>query len=149
MSALGHEKIRGLNVAMDDSLAMRGVEGIGDFDSQFEQGFEFHRPSTDAMLQGHAVEKLHGDKGLAVLFSDVVNGADVGMVQCGRSLGFALKSSQDLGVAGDFFGEELQRDETMEAGVFSFVNDSHPATAEFFDDSVVRDSLTNHAVAVW
>ena len=42
-----------------------------------------------------------------------------------------------------------QRDETMEAGVFSFVNDSHPATAEFFDDSVVRDSLTNHAVAVW
>jgi hypothetical protein len=30
----------------------------------------------------------------------------------------------------------------MEARVLSLVDDTHPAPAEFFDDAVMRDSLT-------
>ena len=36
---------------------------------------------------------LHRDERLSVRFSDVVNRADVRMVQCGRSLSFALEPS--------------------------------------------------------
>ncbi len=148
MSALRDKNIRGLDVAMDDAFGVRGVEGVGDLDSQLEQGFEFYGPRTDTM-QSHTVEKFHRDEGLAVLIANVVDGADVGMVQGGRSLGFALKSGQDLGIAGDIFGEKFQGNEAMEARVLSFVNDSHAATAELFGDPVVRDGLTNHTMAVW
>ena len=33
------------------------------------------------MLQRHAVEKLHGDKGLVAVFADFVDGANVGMIE--------------------------------------------------------------------
>ena len=86
------------------------------------------------MLQGLAVEKLHGDEGLAIFFADVVNGADVGMVQCGSGLGFALKAGERLRVAGNFIGKELEGDETMKPRVFGFVDDAHAAAAQFLDE---------------
>ena len=96
------------------------------------------------MFQREAVEKLHGDEGLAVVLADVVDRADVRMVQGGRRLGFALKTGERLRVAGNFFREEFQGDETMQAGVFGFVNHAHAAAAEFFHDAVVRNGLVNH-----
>ncbi len=105
-------------------------------------------PGTDAVLQGHAIEKLHGDEGLTVLVTDVVDGADVGMIQGGSRLGFALKACQSLRVPRNIFWEKFQRDEAVQASVFCFVNDSHATTAELVDDAVVRDSLANHEVAV-
>ena len=43
---------------------------------------------------------LHGDERLSVRFSDVVNRANDRMVQCGRSLSFALEPSQGVNVFG-------------------------------------------------
>ena len=43
LSALGHENVCGLDVAVDDSLAVRGVERIGDFDAQADHGFGVER----------------------------------------------------------------------------------------------------------
>ena len=37
-----------------------------------------------------------------------------------------------------------QRDEAMQARVFSFVDDSHSASAELFEDAVVRNCLPDH-----
>ena len=145
VSALGDENVGGLDVAMDDAFAVRGVERVGDFDGEAEQDIHFERTAGDAMLQGQAVEILHGDEGLAVLFADVVDGADVGMVQRGSGLGFAAKALQRLAVLGDVFGEELQGDEAIEPGVFGFVDDAHAATAQLFDDAVVRDGLADHS----
>ena len=47
--------------------------------------------ALDAMLQGLAVEELHGDEGLAVGLTDIVDGADIGMIERGGRLSFALK----------------------------------------------------------
>ena len=57
------------------------------------------------MLQGYALEKLHGDEGLAILLADVVDRADIGVVQGGCGLGFALKAGQSLVVAGHVVGQ--------------------------------------------
>ena len=97
----------------------------------------------DAVLQRHAVQKLHGDEGLAVLLADVVNRADVGMVQRGRGLRFALKTVERLRIARDIFGQEFQRDEAVQARVLGLVDDAHAAAAELFDDAVVRDGLAD------
>jgi len=104
VSALSHEKIRGLDVAMDDAFGVGGVEGIGNLACQIEQDFKLHRPRADAVFQGYAIEKFHGDEGFAVLIADVIDGADVGMVERGGGLGFALKTGEGLRIAGDFVG---------------------------------------------
>jgi hypothetical protein len=149
VSALGDEKVRGLDVAVNDSFGVRRVEGVRDFDAEVEEGFEFDRPGADAVLQRDAIEKLHCDKGFAVLIVDVVDGADVGMIEGGRGLGLTLKAGKGLGIAGDFFGKEFERDEAVETRVFGLINDFHAATAELFNDAVVRNGLTDHVIAVW
>ena len=83
-------------------------------------------------------------KALAFLLADVVNSADVGMIQSGRGLRFALEAAKRLRVAGHFVGQELQGDEAMEASVFGLVDDAHPAAAELFDDAVMRNGLADH-----
>jgi len=60
------------------------------------------------MLQSLAVQELHGDERLAALLADVVNRADVGMVESRRGLRFTLKTGNSLGVFGYFIGQEFQ-----------------------------------------
>ena len=76
-------------------------------------------------------------KAVAVLFADVVNGADVGMIERGSGFGFALEAFERLRVVREIVGEEFQGDEAIEARVFGFVDDAHSAAAEFFDDAVM------------
>ena len=71
MTTPGDEDVRRLDVAMDDALAVRRVESIGDFDSQRKRLFGFHRPSGDLVSEGCSVEELHHHKGAALTFSDV------------------------------------------------------------------------------
>jgi hypothetical protein len=98
------------------------------------------------VLQGRAVQKLHGDERLSALLADVVNRADVGMVQRGRGLGFALKASERLWATGNVFGQEFHSDEAMQPRVFGLIYHAHAATPEFLDDAVVRDGLADQLV---
>ncbi len=96
------------------------------------------------MLQRDPVQILHGDKRLAVLFANVVEGANVGVIQSGCGLGFALEAGQGLGVAGNFLRQKLECYKTVKPRVFGFVDHAHTATAQPFDDAVVRNSLPDH-----
>jgi hypothetical protein len=49
-----------------------------------------------------------------------------------------------LRVSGNIVGQELQRNETTQLGVLSLVNDTHPPTAELFNDAVARNGLADH-----
>ena len=83
-------------------------------------------------------------KGWPVVLSDFVDGADVGMVQGRSGLGFALETVERLAILGQVFGQELQRDEAAQGCVFGFVDDTHPAAAQLFDNAVVRDGFADH-----
>jgi len=72
------------------------------------------------MLESGAFEILHGDEGLAVCFADVMNSADVGMVQRGCSLRFALEAGESLRIGSNLVGQELECDETTQASIFRF-----------------------------
>ena len=81
---------------------------------------------------------------LEALQNLVVQGADVRVVQCRRSSGFALESFQDLGLACEILAQELERDMSSEAQVLRLVDDTHAPTAELLQDPVVRYLLTDH-----
>jgi hypothetical protein len=96
------------------------------------------------VLQRHPVQKLHGDEGLSVLVVDLINRADVGMVQCRRGLSFPLKAGQGLRIFGNLVRQELQGDEAVQLYVLGLVDHTHPAAAKFVDDAIVRNSLADH-----
>ena len=97
------------------------------------------------MLERHAIQKLHGDEGLPVLLANVVNGADVGMIQSRGRLGFALKARQSLRILGDIVGKELQRDEAMQPRVFRLIDDTHATAAQLLNDLIMGDGFTDHS----
>jgi hypothetical protein len=68
------------------------------------------------------------------------------MVQGGGRAGFAAKSFQGLRVLRQILRQKLQSDEAAQHGVFRFVDHAHSTTAEFLDDAVMGDSLTNERV---
>jgi hypothetical protein len=49
-------------------------------------------------------------------------------------------------ISGNCGREKLHGDEAEQASVFRFVDDSHTTTADFFDDTIVRDSLADERV---
>ena len=102
---------------------------------------KLHRAVADQVLEGGAVEELHDEEGAVAFLADVVDRADVGMIQRGRGLGFAAKTFEGLAVLGQIFGKKLEGDEAAEARVFGFVDHAHAAATELFDDPVVRDGL--------
>ncbi len=150
MAAARDEKICGFDIAVHDSLRVRGIERIGNFDGEIEQAIELHGFAGDDMLERSAIEKFHGDEGFAVFFADVVDGADARMIQRGRGLRFTLETAQGLRIAGNFIGKKFQRDETMKTRVFGFVDDAHASAAKFFDDAVMRDGEADEiGLGVW
>jgi hypothetical protein len=59
------------------------------------------------VLERAAVHEFHGDEGMAVLLADVVDGADVGMVERGGSFGFATEALERGGTLRSFRRKKL------------------------------------------
>ena len=142
-AALGDEEVGGLDVAVDDIFGVSGVESVGNFDGKCKERVEFHGAAGDAMLERGALQKFHSDEGLAVLFADIVDGADVGVIERRGGLSFPFKTGEGLGIFGDVVGEEFQSDKATKACVFGFVDNAHASAAEFFQNAVMREGLAD------
>src|SRR5271157_1110959 len=128
---------------------MSGVECVGNLDRQTEQNICLDGLSGDAILQRHALQKLHDNERLRFELSNLVDGTDVGMVQSGSGTGFSAEAFECLRVARQFIRQELQGDEAPKLGVLGLIDDTHPSTAKFLDDAVVRDDLVDHERGAW
>jgi hypothetical protein len=80
---------------------------------------------------------------LAALLADVVNRADVGMVESRGRLRFPLETGEGLRVSSHLIGQELQGHEAMQSRVLGLIDHTHAATAELLHDAVVRDGLAD------
>ena len=126
---------------MNDVLGMSGVQPVGDFDGDIKQPLDLHRLAIDDVLQGAAVEKLHGDEALAFMLADFIDGANVRMIQSGSRASFAAEPLERKRIAGQIIRKKFERNEAAELGVLGLVNDSHATAAELFKDLVVRNDL--------
>ncbi len=141
LAAGGDKNVGWFDVAVDDIFGVSGVESVGDVDGKFENGFEIEGSAGDGVLERFAFEALHGDEGFAVFLTDVVDGANVGVIEGGCGSCFTLKTGECLRIFCDGVGKKFERDETAQARVFAFVDDTHAATTEFLDDAVMGNSL--------
>ena len=137
LAARGDENIRGLDVAMNNSAGMCGVEGIGNLNGEIEERGERDGAAADAFAEGLAFEQLHNEERTPAGFADVEERADAGMIESGNGAGFALKSFEGGGIVGEIAGEKFEGDEAAEANVFGAENLAHAAAAEGLDDFIV------------
>ena len=146
MAALGDEDVCGLDVAMDDAFAVGGIQRVGDFDGE---------PSRTSISSGRPAMRCFSVtpsrysmamKAWPFCFADVVDGADVGMIQSGSGLRLApeaLERLTDLWATSS--GRNFSATKRSQARVFGLVDDAHAAAAQLFDDAVVRDGLADHS----
>ena len=94
---LGHEDIRRLDVAMDDALrhGRRPVRRRSRLPAK--QRLQLQSAGYRSGASGCAFQVLHGDECLAVLVADVMDGADVGMIESRRRFASRRKRSKDGG----------------------------------------------------
>ena len=94
LAVLGHEDVRGLDVAMGDALVMRGLQRVGNLSSEREHAAKRQGLGGNLLLQGPAPHQLHHQERPALLFPDVVRATDVGMVQRRRGARLARNLSE-------------------------------------------------------
>src|SRR5215469_5358930 len=83
-----------------------------------------------------------------VLFANVVNSADVRMIECRGSMCFTLKARERLGITCKLGREKFKCDEAVQARAFCLIHDTHPAPAEFLKDAIVGDGLADDRVEI-
>ena len=73
-------------------------------------------------LWSMTLDVFHDEEGDTVLLTDVIESADVRMVQLRNRLGLALEPGLELRTFGEVLGKNFDSDGALEAGVFGFVD---------------------------
>jgi len=144
LAARGHKNIRGLDVAVNDSLRVRRVQRIRDLDSERQHVVERNRLARNLLPQRSAFEAFHRNERLPIVLADFVNGADVGMIQRGGGFRFTLEASERLSVFRYVARKEFEGYKAIEFEILRFVNHAHTAAADLFDHTIVRDYAANN-----
>jgi hypothetical protein len=95
------------------------------------------RLHSEQIAQGLAFEQFHDDERVAVVLVDVVDGADVRMIQRGCGPRFPAKALQCMRIGADLLGEELHGHQARQLGVRRFEHDAHAAAAQCVENPVV------------
>src|ERR1700746_245573 len=108
LPSICHEDIRWLDVPVDDSFGMGCVERVRDLDAQIEHLFDFERLTIDLMPEGLPFQQFHGDEGSTIGLVNLMDRADVWMVQGGRGLGLPFERAESLHVIVEFVRKKLE-----------------------------------------
>ena len=144
----GDRDVPGLDVAVDDAARVRLGEPVENLRSDANGFLDRHGPTFDPFPKSLPVTVGHGDERPTVFgLADLVDRADVGVIQSGRGPGFPQKASLGSLFSAEVRRQELQRHEPVQLEVPGLVDHSHTALAEALEDLEMRDRLADHPQA--
>src|SRR4029077_16427961 len=94
------------------------------------------------------LEQLHGDERLAGGVIDVINGANVRVIEGRSRLRFTAKALEGLGIILQFSGKEFERDQATQAGVLGLVDQTHAAAPQHIENATMGNGLAYDAAAL-
>src|SRR5579883_3052471 len=129
-AAVGDHQVRRLDVAMNDPQTVgmgEPVKGLRENRKALAHGQMV--PVREQLLEGAAADQLHHHEG-PLPFDVFVEGGDVGVVEIGEPLRFAVKAGEELAVAAQFRAQHLDRHLPPENRIPSAVDLPDAALAE-------------------
>ncbi len=115
---------------MNDVSPVRLVEGIGDLDGVVERLGEREPAPFQPLLERLALDVLDDQVVNVVLHADVVERADVRMVQARDDARFTLEPLPAVRIVRQMFRQCLDRDRAVQARIDSAIHLAHAACAD-------------------
>ena len=144
LAVLRDQYVFRLQVAMHHAFGVRRVQRVGDLDAEFDDLLDFQRLSMDSLPQVRPFQPLHHDERLVLEFDDVVDRADVRVIQRRGGARLSIQAFQGKRVAGKFRGQEFKRHNAPQPRVFSLIDNTHPALAQFREHAVLSNGFADH-----
>jgi len=92
---------------MNDAFAVSSIERIGNLDGNGDHTLSIQSSCRYQVFQRYAIQVLHSDKCLTLVFPNFVDGADVWMIERRSSTRFTAKTFQGNRVPGRVLRQEL------------------------------------------
>ena len=145
VAAAVHEDVRRFDIAVHYAAVVSGIQGVGDLYGQFERPVHLERTGMHETAQGLPLEQFHHDVKMAALFTEVVDRADVRMVQARSEASLAPEALQRFFVARELGRENLDCYQSVEPRVAGAIHHAHPAGADLLENGVMGEGGTDHS----
>ena len=138
----GDEEVLRLQVAVDDPFLVRRGQPQGHLQAVLD-GFPRRQRLSRLQLVAERLplQQLRDEIRKLRVLADVVDGDDVGMAEHAGRARLDLESADEIAVAGERFGEHLDRYVSPQPRVAGAIHDAHRSRAELTDDLVGPESL--------
>ena len=122
---------------MHHALAVDFVQCVGNLDAVLKRLIHWQSALHQAVGQRLTFDVLHDDEVDPIVLTDVVERADVRMIQLRDRSGLTLEPLSSPGVFCEMLGQHLDGHRPAEAGVLGLVDFTHAASPDAGDESVV------------
>ena len=115
---------------MNQAFCVCSLESVSERDAQIEQRTDVERTAGETCGERFALESFHDEKGPVLELANVVDGADVRMIQGGDGLRLALETRdrEIIGALAD--RQNLDGNITPQPGVVGEIHLAHAACAQ-------------------
>ena len=132
----GQHHVARLEIAVHHAGPVGPIQRVGDLNPQPQYLGHGQGAPFQARRQRLPFHQLHDQVVGGALLADVVQRADVRVVEAGNRASLALEAGADFGRFGEMLGKHLHRDLAAEPRVLRPVDFSHAAGPEGTDDLV-------------
>jgi hypothetical protein len=129
----------GLDVAMEDAFVVGILEGFADARDDGEGLVGVDGAGAHGLAEVHAIDIFHQQIKKRAGLAEVVNGDDVWMIEFGEGAAFAGEAFGKVSLFSERLGENFEGDQAIEFWLAGFVNETHPALADEFNDLEMRE----------
>jgi hypothetical protein len=129
---------------MDDAAPVRRIERVGNLAGELEHARGRHRARLDQSADGDPFETLHYDERLPLVLTELVDGADMRVLQRRGEARFPFEPRQPIRGGDRLRPEQLDRHVAPEPQVLRPVDNAHSSLPNRVEEAIVRDHVRNH-----
>ena len=135
-AGLGQHDVAGFQIAMHHAAAVRFVECVGDLHAVLQSLIERQGTLFKTLGEGFAFDAFHDEIGDAILMTDVMQHANMRMIQARNGFRFTLETLVANRIGGKLRGKNLDGDGTFEARIAGAIDFTHTAGTERPDNFI-------------
>ena len=143
-AARRQDDVGGLDIGVNDATTMGSVESISDLSGVLERLTDRYGPLGKTVGERFTVEKLHDQVVDAIVTADIMQCADVRMIESRHRTCLVLEPLSPSRVAARITGDDLDGDSTIETRIRCAIHLPHPAPANSGHDLIRAEPRPRH-----